>query len=77
MWIGLGFHPEEPVCNLVDTETGRPSFSAFDAERIDRQLDTVCGYLDCIGIDPCAVATPVQRRMLLEAVKLPINTPTA
>jgi hypothetical protein len=48
---GINFHPEESFAELVDGETGRPLFSAEDAERLDALMGLA--YEVC---DPCGVA---------------------
>lgn len=48
---GINFHPEESFAELVNGETGRPLFSAEDAERLDALMGVA--YEVC---DPCGVA---------------------
>ncbi len=48
---GINFHPEESFAELVNGETGRPLFSAEDAERLDALMGLA--YEVC---DPCGVA---------------------
>jgi len=48
---GVNFHPEESFAGLVNGESGRPLFSAEDAERLDALMGLA--YEVC---DPCGVA---------------------
>src|SRR4051794_6642762 len=48
---GINFHPEESFAVLVNGDTGRPLFSAEDAERLDALMGLA--YEVC---DPCGVA---------------------
>lgn len=53
---GINFHPEESFAELVNGETGRPLFSAEDAERLDALMGIA--YEVC---DPCGVALRLVR----------------
>jgi hypothetical protein len=53
---GINFHPEESFTELVNGETGRPLFSAEDAERLDALMGIA--YEVC---DPCGVALRLVR----------------
>lgn len=53
---GISFHPEESFAELVNGETGRPLFSAEDAERLDALMGIA--YEVC---DPCGVALRLVR----------------
>lgn len=53
---GINFHPEESFTELVNGETGRPLFSAEDAERLDALMGLA--YEVC---DPCGVALRLVR----------------
>ncbi len=53
---GINFHPEESFAELANGETGRPLFSAEDAERLDALMGIA--YEVC---DPCGVALRLVR----------------
>jgi hypothetical protein len=53
---GINFHPEESFAELVNGDTGRPLFSAEDAERLDALMGLA--YEVC---DPCGVALRLVR----------------
>lgn len=53
---GINFRPEESFAELVNGDTGRPLFSAEDAERLDALMGLA--YEVC---DPCGVALRLVR----------------
>lgn len=48
---GVEFHPEETFTELINTDTGKPTFRVEDAEQLDRRMRLA--YEVC---DPCGVA---------------------
>lgn len=61
--IGPGFHPDTPMSTYVRSDNRR-LFLRRDAVQFDDALATAYEILERVGIDPCAVALPVQRRLL-------------
>lgn len=66
---GINFHPEESFAELVNGETGRPLFSAEDAERLDALMGLA--YEVC---DPCGVALRLIREPDGDAARARPNT---
>jgi hypothetical protein len=66
---GINFHPEESFAELVHGETGRPLFSAEDAERLDALMGLA--YEVC---DPCGVALRLVREPDSDPARAGANT---
>lgn len=66
---GINFHPEESFAELVNGDTGRPLFSAEDAERLDALMGLA--YEVC---DPCGVALRLVREPDSDSARARPNT---
>lgn len=64
-WVGPGFHPDTDFHDYVLTDTGERSYEPSAADALNADLNSAVRILEAAGIDPCAVAMPVQRRLLL------------
>lgn len=65
--VGTGFHPDTRFEEYVYTnEPTRRLFSSDEVTELNATLDDCVAILEAEGIDPCAVALPVQRAMLFD-----------
>src|SRR4051794_13628156 len=62
--IGPGWHPEDAQDSYVDVDTGAPLLAEQQARTLSEDLARANAILDAAGVDICAVALPVQRRIL-------------
>jgi len=64
--LGLGFHPDTPISDYVETRTGKPSFSPAETQRLQRQIDCAFQTLGVPGIHDYAWNTvrPLLRKRM-------------
>ena len=63
-WIGPGFHPDNDFHEYINVNTDELLFSPSQADRLNKEFGRAAEILDAAGVDVCAVAFPVQYRML-------------
>lgn len=61
--IGAGFHPDDRPHDYRALN-GEPLFGVLHAAEVEHELMTCRKVLESSGIDPCAIAIKVQRRLL-------------
>lgn len=48
---GWAFHPDDPMTDFVRRDTGEPSYSQEEAERLDNLMNKAFGFCEQRGID--------------------------
>lgn len=50
-YLGWAFHPDDPMTDYVNRETGEPSYTLEEAERLDKLMDEAFGFCEQNSID--------------------------
>jgi len=49
--LGWAFHPDDPMTDYVNRETGVPSYTPEEADRLDKLMDEAFDFCDLQGLD--------------------------
>ena len=49
--LGWAFHPDDPMTDYVNRETGAPSYTLEEADRLDKLMDEAFDFCDLQGLD--------------------------
>lgn len=50
-YLGWAFHPDDPMTDYVRRDTGEPSYTSEEAEKLDALMDEAFGFCDLQGLD--------------------------
>ena len=50
-FLGWAFHPDDPMTDYVRRDTGEPSYSPEEAERLDSLMDEAFDFCEQHGVD--------------------------
>ena len=65
-WVGPGFHPDTPFREYALPDGAR-GFDRKTCQLLENSLSRATKVLDYAGVDVCAVAIPIQRRLLRQS----------
>ena len=50
-YLGWAFHPDDPMTDYVRRDTGEPSFTQEEAQRLDHLMDEAFNFCNQQGLD--------------------------
>ena len=62
-YLGWAFHPDEPMTDYVNRETGEPSYTPEEAKRLDTLMDEAFGFCKQHGIDIYEMSMEISKEL--------------
>jgi len=62
-YLGWGFHPDTPMTDYVRMDTGEPSYTKEEAERLDFLMDEAFDFCEVHGIDIYELSMEICKEM--------------
>lgn len=62
-YLGWAFHPDEPMTEYVWRDTGEPSYTQEEAQRLDNLMDEAFDFCEQHGIDIYELAMEISKEL--------------
>lgn len=62
-YLGWAFHPDDSMTNYVRRDTGEPSYSQEEAERLDSLVDKAFDFCEQRGIDIFELSMEISKEL--------------
>ena len=62
-YLGWAFHPDDSMTNYVRRDTGEPSYSQEEAERLDSLMDKAFDSCEQSGIDIFELSMEISKKL--------------
>lgn len=62
-YLGWAFHPDNPMSDYVRRDTGVPSYSSEEAERLDNLMDKAFDFCEQRGIDIYELSMEISKEL--------------
>ncbi len=62
-YLGWGFHPDNSMTDYVHRDTGEPSYTPAEAERLDALMDEAFGFCQQHGIDIYELSLEISKEL--------------
>ena len=62
-FLGWAFHPDDPMTDYVRRDTGEPSYSLEEAERLDSLMDEAFDFCEQHGVDIYELSMEISKEL--------------
>mgnify|MGYP003405241994 CR=1 FL=1 len=62
-YLGWAFHPDDPMTDYVRRDTGEPSYSQEEAERLDLLMDEAFEFCKQHGVDIYELSMEISKEL--------------
>jgi len=62
-FLGWAFHPDDPMTDYVRRDTGEPSYSPEEAERLDSLMDEAFDFCEQHGVDIYELSMEISKEL--------------
>ena len=62
-FLGWAFHPDDPMTDYVRRDTGEPSYSPEEAERLDSLMDESFDFCEQHGVDIYELSMEISKEL--------------
>jgi hypothetical protein len=62
-YLGWAFHPDDPMTDYVRRDTGEPSYTSEEAEKLDALMDEAFEFCEQNGIDIYELSMDISKEL--------------
>ena len=62
-YLGWAFHPDDPMMDYVRRDTGKPSYTSEEAEKLDAMMDEAFESCEQNGIDIYELSMDISKEL--------------